>query len=133
MEELGPATGHEMVLAFVQAEVDSHRFGHLVAGALQQMGLTRALIDHANLTNDTENMQRRELLGRTRGYLTNRTNYSLFINFPDDIKWRRVRLESDDFKLLRYCTGAPDHIRLSGDTRRVVDAAATFDKTDKDA
>lgn len=124
MKELGPASEHEMILAFLQAEVDSNRFGAITAQALQQVGATRTLIDQPDVKNATENGQRLDVLSRTRGY----PGQLLFQGFPDDVAWRRVQLEPEDFKLLRYCNsiGAPTFNGLSGGTRRVLDAAANF-------
>lgn len=79
MQELGPATEHEMVLAFLQAEVDSPRWTHLYAAMLQQLGATRDLVDHADLTRDEENLRRIQLLAGVRGY---RMNAALFRGFP---------------------------------------------------
>lgn len=99
MEELGLATEHEMVLAFLQAEIGSERWrGHYATG-LEQLGLTRALIDHADLTNEQDNQHRIELLASVRGYRANRW---LFTGFPLDTVWRRARLAPADFALLHY-------------------------------
>lgn len=63
-----------------------------------------------------------------RGYRANRWLFA-------DTTWRRVGLEPGDFALLRYCnpTGALGFVQLSGGTRRVVDAAASFDRIETDA
>jgi hypothetical protein len=125
MDELGPATEHEMVLAFLQAEVDAPRWRDRYAWALQQIGATRALIDRPDLTSDAENAKRIDILRRVRGY---RGNEYLFRGFPLDTTWRHVRLPPVQFDLLRHCTGAPEFIQLSRGTRRVVDAAANLDQ-----
>ena len=102
MEELGQATEHEVVLGFLQAEVDSPRYGARIAWVLQQLGLTRALIDKPDLTREQDNQQRILVLANTRGY---RANLYLFAGFPcDATAWRRVRLGPDDFPLLRSAT-----------------------------
>jgi len=133
VDELGLATEHDMVLAFLQAEVDSPRFGTAVAGVLQALGLTRALIDQPDLMSEQENGQRILVLANTRGY---RINRYLFTGFPcEATTWRRVGLGRDDFPLLRYCNeqGAPGFVQLTGGTRRVVDAAANFERITTDA
>src|SRR5215467_13052121 len=100
VRELGPATEHEVVLAFLQAEVDSPRFGPLVAQVLQGLQLTRALIDQPDLTGAQQNLERINVLANYRGY---RVNLWLFNGFPcDTITWRRARLGLDDFAMLRY-------------------------------
>jgi hypothetical protein len=125
MDDFGPATEHEMVLAFLQAEVDAPRWRDRYAWALQQIGATRALVDRPDLTSDAENAKRIAILGGVRGY---RGNVYLFRGFPLDTTWRRVRLPPVQCDLLRQCTGAPEFIELSRGTRRVVDAAANLDQ-----
>jgi len=49
MEELGAATEHDMVLTFLQAEVDSPRWRDNVQTVLEHFGATRALIDRPDL------------------------------------------------------------------------------------
>ena len=133
MEELGPATEHDMVLAFLQGEVDSPRWRERYAWVIQQLGATRDLIDRPDLTREADNRQRITVLANMRGY---RVNRFLFTGFPcDATTWRRVRLAPGDFGLLRYCNpaGAPGFVQLSGGTRRVVDAAANFAQMETDA
>jgi hypothetical protein len=133
VQELGPATEHDVVLAFLQAEVDSPRFGPRVAQVLQGLRLTRALIDQPDLASAQQNFDRIRVLASYRGY---RVNQALFTGFPcDTITWRRVRLGPDDFAMLRYCNekGAPGYLLMSGGTRRVVDAAANFERIPTDA
>jgi hypothetical protein len=80
MRDLGPATEGDMVLAFVQAEIDSARFGPRYAAIRSNSGLERSsIVDEPNLQSDTENRIRRGLLTAVRGY-GNRT--LLFKGFP---------------------------------------------------
>jgi hypothetical protein len=125
MKELGPATEHEMVLAFLQAEIDSPRWSACYAAGLRRLGATRVLIDAANLGSAQENQSRIALLGLVRGY---RVDTLLFAGFPSNVVWRRVVLDATDFGLLRFANLGPANsfIRLSRDTRRVVDAAANL-------
>jgi hypothetical protein len=125
MEELGAATEHEMVFAFLQAEIGSVRFGHIYAEGFRQLGQTRALVDHANLGDDRANDARMRLLRGVRGY---GANAYLFNGFPNDARWRRARLTQADFRLLRYANQSAngDVFALSHGTRRVLDAAANF-------
>jgi hypothetical protein len=123
MEELGPATEHDAVLAFLQAEIDSPRWRHHVQQGLQSVGAGRSLIDAPNLHSAEENRERISVLAY-RGY---RRGQFLFTGFPcETARWRRVRLYRSDFPLLRYGNEqcAPAFVGLSRGTRRVVDAAA---------
>jgi hypothetical protein len=108
-----------MVLAFLRAELDSRRFGHLYEAALRMMRRDRALIDAADLTLPAENEARRGLLGAIRGY---QRNSYLFTGFPADVIWRRVEIDRSDFPRLRYANEAT-WLLLSGGTRSVIDGA----------
>jgi hypothetical protein len=129
LAELGATTEHDMALAFLQAEIDSVRWRDHYAAALQQLRLTRALVDQADLSDERANRDRISLLAIVRGY---RANLYLFNGFPVDTTWRRVRFTQADFGLLRYGNrfANGDLFTLSGGTRRVVDAAANFSRTD---
>ena len=125
MKELGPATEHEVVLAFVRAEIDSTRFGSHYQNVLANSGLNRSrLIDDADLSNTNENHVREELLKAVRGY---KANQYLFTGFPADIKWRRIELELLELGRLKYAN-YPTWVGLSQGTRSVVDGARNVGK-----
>lgn len=123
MIELGPATENEMVLAFLQAEVDSPRFGlpfPSVFEQLQRFGITKqTLLEIPDLDSPRDNSLRTQLLSELRGY---RKNSLPFAGFPDDVRWRRVGLQSGDWEMVRYAN-EPTWVSLSAGTRRVVDGA----------
>jgi len=130
MVDLGPATEHEMVLAFLRAEVDSSRFGKYYQGAvdgLTESGLGRGtLLDSADLRSDQHNAIRKAILSGVRGY---GVGQRLFVNFPSDVTWRRVTLGPEDFGKLMYANW-DGWIKLSGGTRRVIDGAANIYSVD---
>jgi hypothetical protein len=53
----------------------------------------------------------------------------LFTDFPKDVQWRRVGLETKDLDKLKYAN-YPAWIVLSGGTRYVVDGARNVDTID---
>jgi hypothetical protein len=109
-----------MVLAFLQAEIDSARFGPTYAGILSNSGLKRDLIiNQPNLQSDKENRIRRELLTIVRGY-GNRT--FLFQGFPQNVTWRRVLITSEDVGKLKYAK-YETWLQLSNGSRLVIDGA----------
>jgi hypothetical protein len=129
MNERGPVTEHEMVLAFLQSEIDSARFGLHYQGILTQWGLNRAsLIDQANLANADDNHFRTELLKSVRGY---EANQYLFNGFPSHVQWRRVELEIVELTLLKYAN-FPTWITLSEGSRSVVDGAKNIERIQTD-
>ena len=89
---IGPATEHEMVLAFLKAEIDSPRYEQVYRQKSSALGFSRTqLIESADLHNDRQNMERIKLLGEVRGY---GANSYLFPGFPNDVSWQRVRLSN---------------------------------------
>lgn len=120
MIERGPASESEVILAFLRAEVDSHRFATYVlpciAQAAAQSGFSRSqLIEEADLRNEQQNAVRRAILQTYRGF---GANTYLFSGFPDDITWRRVEMEPTDYPRLRFAR-EPNWIRFSDETRLV--------------
>jgi hypothetical protein len=115
MIEAGPATECDMILAFVRAEIDSLRFKQLYFDSLAEIGCGRDLIDDADLADANQNLARKKLLTLVRGY---GNNDRLFIDFPSDVRWRRVLLEPHDFDAMRY-SNYPTWTALSDGTRLV--------------
>lgn len=123
MIELGSATEDEMVLAFLQGEIDSPRFGPIYQSNLAQNELNRAaIVDQPDITRADHNQIRLRLLGVVRGY---RNNQYLFVGFPQDVRWRRVMLEPGELARLMYANH-PTWVQLSGGTRLVGDGAANI-------
>jgi hypothetical protein len=116
MIELGETKECEMILAFLRAEVDSPRRANRYMCLLTQAGFSRSmLIDNADLTNESHNLERRKLLKGVRGY----PKEALFGGFPANVRWRRVEVEPHELARLKY---AKERIwlRLSDDTRSVL-------------
>jgi hypothetical protein len=118
---------NEMVLAILQAELDSPRpWGDCVKAGLAALGLERSLIDAPDLTDSRQNAQRKRLLGY-RGY---ECREGLFAGFPLHVIWRRVDLEACDFQAMRYIndsvTAAPNWNEFSSRTRLVSVGARNF-------
>jgi len=121
MIEIGPATEDEMIAAFLQAEINSSRYGDRIKLALQLSGFSRAAIDVPDTSDADANAMRRWVLGSYRGY----PNAALFTGFPP-VTWHRARLEPADFQRMRYANELPTLVALSGPTRLVADGARNF-------
>lgn len=105
-----------MVLAFLQAEVDSPRFGHDARKAVGDMNL----VANPHLDVPRENARRRTALQRYRGF---GSNVALFRGFPAGVAtWERARLTRDDLSGLLYAK-AGEWVLLSRGSRLVVDGA----------
>ena len=103
-----------MIAAFLQAEVDSPRYGSYVKKGLAALGSERSVVDMPDLNDSEQNRLRKRLLWY-RGY---EAREDLFKGFPPDATWRRVGLEASDFETLQYIA----HLNwneLSNGTRRV--------------
>lgn len=120
MQRSQPASTHEMVLAFITAEVDSPRFQRTYARALQALGQSRdVLIDRADIGDAVQNRLRAEVLGHARGYGRNQW---LFTGFPGDVHWHREYVDVAEVGNLLY-GNFDEWLELSGGTRRVADGA----------
>lgn len=119
--EIRSATEDEVISAFLQAEVDSTRYGGTIVDCLKALGRDRALIDTPVLTDANENGARRRILSGYRGY----PDRFLFQGFPSDVLWRRVQLQVAEFSNVRYANH-PVFLRLSAGSRAIADGASNF-------
>jgi hypothetical protein len=101
MQELGPATDDEMVLAFLRAEIDSPRFRDargVLRDKMRQAGYDpRFLIDNGDACDPQANAHRRAILKQWTD------PKRVFAGMPPDVTWRRVRLQPDEIGGLEYC------------------------------
>jgi hypothetical protein len=115
MKRLTRATEDEVVLSFLRAERNSSRWSEHVATGIRDRW---ALLDQPNLSDDSENIARREALAY-RGY---GRNQFLFDGFPTNVDWSRVRLSRTEVANLLF--GAGQWHDVSEGTRKVSTAAA---------
>lgn len=90
---------NEMISEFLKAEFTSERFSEQVKCALEKLDLKESIVFSADLKNETENADRKKLLGEFRGYGEER---ELFENFPTDFEWSLCSFSSADLKKIRY-------------------------------
>jgi hypothetical protein len=124
MIELGLATEDQMILAFLQGEVDSSRFSPCVNQVLAALGRDRALIDAPDLGDASESHARRCILYTCRGYPSG----YLFVGWPQDAVWRQVSLERADFDTMKYANNVESLLILSGGSRLARDGAANYSR-----
>lgn len=124
MKEIRTATEHEMVLAFLRAELDSPRFSEYYRPVFAHFRVDPAvLIERGDASDAMQNTQRIEILGAVRGY---KKNHSLFTGFPNSVQWTEGEIQPDEIGELTYAKW-PSVIRLSAGTRRVADGAKNID------
>jgi hypothetical protein len=119
MRVLRSADEAEVVAAFLQAELESERYGDTVRRLLERHGLPQELITHAELTDREQAELRRKLLAEYRAWGEGR---GLFDGFPDDVEWRRVSMRPDEVVAILYIDW-DWWLRVSGGSRRPTDAA----------
>ena len=113
---------HDMIAAFLRSEIDSERFGAELRQWVEDLGLTRAIVDRPDTTDAAQNEQRLQLLGSYRGY---RQNRELFEDFPEQVTWQRVVLSREEVLQMKYIDY--DYwVELSGGSRFATDAARSI-------
>jgi hypothetical protein len=116
---LGPSSNDEMVLAFLQGELDSPRFGDAVRAGLETRGFDDRLIRVPNLDDELENGHRSSILLEYRPWLV---DPDLLRAWPPNATWRWVELTRKEVEALHYVTY--DYWdALSGGTHLVRDGA----------
>ena|SRR5437879_1917755 len=121
MVERGPARECDVVIAFLQAEISSSRYADkCILPLLQNYRLSRQeLIDSPDLESESDNVVRKALLQRYRGF---GSNTLLFRGFPSDVIWRFVEIEPQDHCLLFFAK-EENWMQVAEGTRSVQRAA----------
>jgi hypothetical protein len=120
MRELTRLTEHDMIAAFVRAELHSERFGTAVRTAMRRYRVALRAVEHPDTGDPRQNAQRLAILRDYRRYGLDR---SLFDGFPyDDVVWSRVALRRDEVLAIRYIDDEY-WVELSGGTRLPTEAA----------
>jgi hypothetical protein len=127
MRDIAPVTQDEMVLAWLRAEIKSPNYADCIRQRLTALGEDEKLIWQPDLLSKEQNVLRTKLLGY-RGY---GKNQALFRRFPDDVTWRLVELNRDDFSKLLYLKNEPAWHDLSDGTRSAVVGARNINSGNK--
>lgn len=122
MHIIGDVSEDEFIVHFLQTEITSSRFGSKISGQLIADGQSKSIIENPNLNDETQNIYRRTLLGKTRGY---GRNADLFENFPSSVSWKRVILSKTDLESALYINWDYWNM-LSRGTRSVKDGAKSI-------
>ena len=101
-----------MVASFLQAEIDSSRWGEAVRQGLTTFKLTEAIVRHPNLNDAAQNCGRSAILGLYRGW---QQDQMLFTRWPDGVEWWFVTLDKEDLANVRYLNYS-DWRTFSGNT-----------------
>ncbi|MCQ2505552.1 MAG: hypothetical protein MJ113_00030 [Lachnospiraceae bacterium] len=111
----------EMILAFLQGELQSKRFSEKIKNALADLNLNSDIIIYGNINAEYENKKRAFLMQKFRGY----PDKELFNNFPKNIDWKYAKLAKNDINNIYYINYSYWN-ELSGGTSKPLDAAKTI-------
>jgi hypothetical protein len=124
MDDLGPATEDQVILAWLQAEIDSVGFQRYLAGEpANPVYLAQVLkaARSANLRDADQNQLRRRIIVTTHGL---GVGIKSFEGLANDIQWRRARLTSHEVGELFYASGHAAWATLAPVTRKVAEGAS---------
>lgn len=122
MEILRKSSEDEMILEFLKAESTSERFLEKLTESMERLGITEKLIIDGDLSDETENGQRKKLLGDFRGYGEDR---ELFERFPKVSEWNLCKFSGPDLEYIRYIDYSYWN-ELSKGTGKLLSAAETI-------
>jgi hypothetical protein len=126
MEDLGPATEDQVILAWLQAEIDSVGFQRYLAGEPANPVYLAQVLKSArspNLRDAHQNELRRKVVVSTHGF---GVGIKSFEGLANDMKWRRARLTSHEVGEMFYASGHAAWSTLAPVTRKVAEGASNI-------
>jgi hypothetical protein len=124
MDNLGLATENQVILAWLQAEIDSVGFQqYLVGEPANPVYLARALTAarKPDLRDADQNELRRRIVVKTHGF---GLGIKSFEGLANDVKWLRGRVSSEEVGEMLYATGHAAWAALAPVTRKVAEGAS---------
>jgi len=123
MDDLGAVTDDHVILAWLQAEIESPDFQQYIVGdppnpAYLSMALKAAR--SPNLKDGEQNELRRRIISRTHGF---GMGAGSFQGLANDIKWRRFRLTTAEVGEMLYASHSGAWVILAPVTRKVTEGA----------
>ena len=124
MEDQGIATEDQVILAWLQAEIESVAFQQYIAGEPPNPVYLAQVLKAArkpNLGDAEQNHVRREIITRTHGFGQSRLSFEGLAN---DLHWRKMRATSLEVGELLYANRHPAWSALAPVSRKVAEGAA---------
>ena len=124
MEDLGLATEDQVILAWLQAEIESVGFQRYLAGEPANpvyLALVLKATRSPNLRDADQNELRRKIMVKTHGW---GVGIKSFEGLADDVKWRRARVTSHEVGEMFYASGHAAWATLAPVTRKVAEGAS---------
>jgi hypothetical protein len=125
MEDLGPATEDQVILAWLQAEIESPEFqAYVVGNPPNPANLSLALkaARSPDLHEPEQNRLRREIITSTYGF---GTGAGSFEGLGEDLTWRRFRVTAAEVGEMLYARRDGAWRLLSPVTRKVAEGATS--------
>ncbi|HXM72358.1 MAG TPA: hypothetical protein VN940_03925 [Candidatus Dormibacteraeota bacterium] len=126
MEDLGLATEDQVILAWLQAEIESVGFQQYLAGEPANpvyLALALKAARSPNLRDADQNQLRRRIIVKTHGF---GVGIKSFEGLANDVGWRRARLSSHEVGELLYANGHAAWTTLAPVTRKVAEGASNI-------
>jgi hypothetical protein len=120
MQDLGPATDDQVILAWLQAETKSPRFGNNVRADQATLAAIRDAAQNPDLTNPQQNDLRRQVIAGTRGF---GRGLLLFRGLANDIVWRRAHVSIAEVGDMLYANNVATWTTLAPTTLQVSEGA----------
>ncbi len=120
MQDLGAATDDQVILAWLQAETKSPRFGNNVRADAATLAAIRDAAQNPDLTNPQQNDLRRQVIAGTRGF---GRGLLLFAGLANDIVWRRVHVSIAEVGAMLYANNVATWTTLAPTTLEVSEGA----------
>ena len=124
MEDFGAVSDDQVILAWLQAEIESPPFqAYLVGDPPKPSHLARALALARNqdLDNAEQNAERRRIIASAHGF---GRGALIFAGLEDDIAWRRVRATIGEVAAMLYSNRNATWTTLAPATRTVAEGAS---------
>jgi hypothetical protein len=124
MDDMGVATEDQVILAWLQAEIDSVSFQQYLAGdPPDPVHLAKALkaARSPKLRDAEQNELRRRIITKTHGFGLGMLSFE---GLADDVKWRKAHVSSGEVGELLYARRHPAWQALAPVTRKVAEGAS---------
>ena len=123
MEDLGAATEDQIILAWLQAEIESIGFQEYIVGDPPNPAYLSQALKAArspDLRNAEQNELRRRIIAKSHGL---GQGTGSFEGLDNGIQWHRFRLTTSEVAEMLYASGHPAWAMLAPVTRKVAEGA----------
>jgi hypothetical protein len=124
MEDQGVASEDQVILAWLQAEIESVAFQQYIAGEPPNPAYLAQVLKAArkpNLGDAEQNEVRRQIISKTHGFGQGTLSFE---GLASDIRWRKLRASSQEVGELLYANRHPAWTALAPVSRKVAEGAA---------